>query len=70
MITTQIIEKTKAFAELDKVTKLIYSKKAMMDRVKQEFQIAKNVGIETYKEHHHPRPYLEKVIKELLELEN
>ena len=70
MITTQQIENTKAFAELDKVTKQIYQKKAMMDKVKQEFQIAKNVGFETYKEHHHPRPYVEKAIKELLELEN
>lgn len=68
MITTQKIEQTKAFQELDKVTKLIYQKKAMMDRVKQEFQVAKNVGFEQYESVYHPRPYISKVIKELLEI--
>lgn len=67
MITTQKIENTKAFQELDKVTKLIYQKKAMMDRVKQEFQVAKNIGFAQYESVYHPRPYIEKVIKELLE---
>ncbi|WP_329804391.1 hypothetical protein [Flavobacterium facile] len=70
MITTQNIEATKAFKELDKVTKQIYQKKAMMDKVKQEFQIAKNVGLERFKEFHPTRPYIEKAIIELLELEN
>ena len=67
MITTQIIENTKAFQELSPVTQLIYRKKEMMNKVKQEFQVAKNVGIEAYKGVYHPRPYVLKVIKELLE---
>lgn len=67
MITTPQIENTKAFKELSAVTQLIYRKKAMMDQVKQEFQIAKNVGIESYIKVYHPRPYLLKVIKELIE---
>ena len=68
MITNQIIESTKAFNELERVTQIIYRKKEMMNRVKQEFQIAKNVGIESYKEVYHPRPYLLKVIIELMEI--
>ena len=46
MITSQQIEETKAFKELEKVTQSIYRRKAMMDKVKQEVQIAKNVGYE------------------------
>ena len=68
MITNQQIESTKAFQELDKVTQIIYRKKVMMNRVKEELQIAKNVGFEQYESVYHPRPYLSKVIKELLEI--
>ena len=42
----QIIENTKAFKELDSVTQTIYRKKAMMDEVKRELQIAKEIGVE------------------------
>lgn len=68
MITSQQIENTKAFQELEKVTQSIYRRKAMMDKVKQEVQIAKNVGYEQYEAVYHPRPYVAKVIKELLQL--
>ena len=67
MITSQQIEETKAFKELEKVTQSIYRRKQMMDRVKQEFQSAKNVGYEQYESVYHPRPYVGKVIKELIE---
>ena len=66
MITSQQIENTEAFKELEKVTQSIYRRKQMMDRVKQEFQIAKNVGYEQYDAVYHPRAYVGKVIKELL----
>lgn len=66
MITSQQIEETKAFKELEKVTQSIYRRKQMMDRVKQEYQIAKNVGYDQYDAVYHPRPYVGKVIKELL----
>jgi len=66
MITSQKIEETKAFKELEKVTQSIYRRKQMMDKVKQEFQIAKNVGYDQYDAVYHPRPYVGKVIKELL----
>ena len=62
----QIIENTKAFKELDPVTQSIYRKKAMMDQVKRELEIAKHIGVESYNEVYHPRPYLLKVIKELI----
>lgn len=68
MVTSQQIEETKAFKELEKVTQSIYRRKAMMDKVKQELQIAKNVGYEQYESVYHPRPYVGKVIKELLEI--
>lgn len=63
----QIIENTKAFKELDKVTQTIYRKKAMMDEVKRELQIAKEIGVEKYNDVYNPRPYKLKVIKELLD---
>lgn len=63
----QQIEQTKAFKELDKVTQTIYRKKAMMDEVKREFEIARCIGIENYNERYNPRPYKLKVIKELLD---
>ena len=61
------IENTKAFQELDPVTQIVYRKKEMMSRVKSEFQIAKQIGIQRYNETYFPRPYLLKVITELLE---
>lgn len=68
MITSQQIEETKAFQKLSPVAQIIYRRKAMMDKVKQEVQIAKNVGYEQYESVYHPRPYVGKVIKELLEI--
>ena len=66
MITNNIIENTVAFKQLDKVTKVIYSKKQMMDEVKKEFNIAKTIGIAAYENTYFPRPYKIKVIRELL----
>ena len=68
-MTKQQIENTKAFKELDKVTQTIYRKKAIMDEVKRELQIAKEIGIEKYNDVYNPRPYKLKVIKELLDNE-
>ena len=70
MVTSQQIEATKAFQELSPVTKLIYQKKAMMDEIKREVIIVKNIGLQEYDEVYRPRPYKKKVIIELLELEN
>lgn len=62
----QIIENTEAFKELDSITKIIYRKKQMMDRVKREIEVAREIGMEKYNYIYTPRPYLLKVIKELL----
>lgn len=65
-INNTIIEGTEAFKELDVVTQQIYKKKKMMDEVRHGFQVAKNVGIEKYDQTFYPRPYLLKVVKELI----
>lgn len=65
-MTNQTIENTKAFKELDPVTQTIYRKKPMMDQVKRELEIAKTIGVERYNNVYYPRPYLLKVIKELI----
>lgn len=66
-MTNDQIKETKAFKELDAVTKLVYQKKEMMARVKSEFGIAKKLGLEKYEKMYFPRPYLLKVITELLD---
>ncbi|MCH4828236.1 MULTISPECIES: hypothetical protein [Flavobacterium] len=70
MITNEQIEQTEAFKELNIVTKVIYSKKAMMNEVKREFEIAKKIGIEQYNYYYNPRPYKLRVITELLNKTN
>lgn len=67
-MNNEAIEKTKAFQELDVVTKIIYRKSAMMNEVKRELEVAKNIGIEAYNNAYNPRPYKLKVIKELLSI--
>lgn len=67
-MTNQIIENTKAFQELTPLTKAIYRQKTMMDRVKRELEIAREIGIEKYNDLYNPRPYLLKVITELLSI--
>lgn len=64
------IKNTAAFKELDRVTQTIYSEKKMMDRVNNELEIAKYIGLENYFNTYHPRPYLWKVIKELIITQN
>jgi hypothetical protein len=53
----QQIENTKAFQELDSVTKIIYSRKSMMDQVQRELKIAKTIGIEKYNQLYSPSSY-------------
>ncbi len=65
-MTNTEIENTKAFQSLDKTTQIIYGRKAMMDEVKKEFGIAKEIGVERYNDLYNPRPYKLRVIKELL----
>ncbi|CAM4175983.1 MULTISPECIES: hypothetical protein [Flavobacterium] len=67
-MTNQIIENTKAFQELAPLTKAIYRQKTMMNRVKSELEIAREIGIEEYNNLYNPRPYTLKVITELLSI--
>ena len=53
-MTNQIIENTKAFQELAPITKAIYRQKTMMNRVKRELEIAREIGIEKYNDLYNP----------------
>jgi len=65
-ITSNDILSSKTYNKLEAVKKLIYSKKNMLDKVKEEFVIAKHIGFDTYVKDYHPIPYLHNIINEFL----
>lgn len=69
-ITSDEILNSKTYQKLEAVKKLIYGKKNMLDKVKEEYVIAKHIGLQTYVKDYHPIPYLQSIIKELLEINN
>ncbi|KGO89752.1 hypothetical protein [Flavobacterium suncheonense] len=60
------IENTKAFKALNFIQKKVYSKRATMLEIENQFIVAKNKGVEVWLKDYHPNRIYKEIIQELL----